>query len=120
VRYRHGEGTEQLQGALVTPGTFEFFGMPALHGRVMQPGDYEPGAPVMRHKTWMTRFNGDLSLLDTTFVLNGTGRTLIGIKYPSALQWRPEQDGDRRKDAPGRVADVVSARQRGIFPGVAN
>jgi hypothetical protein len=57
VRYRHGDGTEQLQGALVTPGTFEFFGMPALHGRVMQPGDYESGAPpvfVMRHKTWMT------------------------------------------------------------------
>jgi putative ABC transport system permease protein len=82
VRYRHGAGTEQLGGALVTPGTFEFFGMPALHGRVMQARDYEPGAPpvfVMRHKTWMTRFNGDLSLLDKTFVLNGTGRTLIGI-----------------------------------------
>ena len=43
-----------------------------------------------------------------------------GIKHPSALQWRPKQDGDRRKDARGRVADVVSARQRGIFPGVAN
>jgi putative ABC transport system permease protein len=85
VLYRHGEGTEQLSGALVTPGTFEFFGMPALHGRVMQPGDYEPGAPpvvVMRHKTWMARFNGDLSLLNKTLVLNGTARTLIGIMPP--------------------------------------
>jgi putative ABC transport system permease protein len=99
VRYRHGEGTEQLQGALVTPGTFEFFGMPALHGRVMQPGDYEPGAPpvfVMRHKTWMTRFSGDLSLLNKTFVLNGTGRTLIGIMPPrfawyGADLWIPEK-----------------------------
>jgi putative ABC transport system permease protein len=99
VRYRQGEGTEQLQAALVTPGTFEFFGMPALHGRVMRPGDYEPGAPpvfVMRHKTWMTRFNGDLSLLDKTFVLNGTGRTLIGIMPPrfawyGADLWIPEK-----------------------------
>src|SRR5437016_5327943 len=82
VLYKHGEGTEQFDGAHVTPGTFEFFGMPALHGRVMQPSDYELGAPpvfVMRYKTWMERFNGDLSILNKTFVLNGTTRTLIGI-----------------------------------------
>ena len=85
VLYRQGEGTEQLYGAHVTPGTFEFFGMPALHGRVLEPADYEPGAPpvfVMRYKTWMTRFNGDLSILNKTFVLNGTARTLIGIMPP--------------------------------------
>jgi putative ABC transport system permease protein len=99
VLYRHGEGTEQLQGALVTPGTFEFFGMQALHGRAMQTGDYEPGAPpvfVMRHKTWMARFNGDLSLLNRTLVLNGKSRTLIGIMPPrfawyGADLWIPEQ-----------------------------
>lgn len=44
VLYKHGEGTDQLDGAHVTPGTFEFFGVPALHGRVLEPGDYEPGA----------------------------------------------------------------------------
>ena len=111
VRYRHGEGTEQLRGALVTPGTFEFFGMPALHGRVMQPGDYEPGAPpvfVMRHKTWMTRFNGDLSLLNKTFVLNGTGRTLVGIMPPrfawyGADLWIPEK---LRPEATSGFADA--------------
>ena len=129
VRYRHGEGTEQLQGALVTPGTFEFFGMPALHGRVMQPGDYEPGAPpvfVMRHKTWMTRFNGDLSLLDKTFVLNGTGRTLVGIMPPrfawyGADLWIPEKLRPEAKtgfaDAPpkwfmlGRLKPGLSTQQ---------
>jgi putative ABC transport system permease protein len=85
VLYRQGEGTEQLYGAHVTPGTFEFFGMPALHGRVMEPADYEPGAPpvfVMRYKTWMTRFNSDPSILNRTFELNGTVRTLIGIMPP--------------------------------------
>ena len=83
--YKHGEGTEQLEGARVTPGTFEFFGMPALHGRLLQPMDYEPNAPpvfVMRYKTWKERFNGDLSLLNTMFVLNGTSRTLVGIMPP--------------------------------------
>jgi putative ABC transport system permease protein len=85
VLYRHRTGTEPLNGAHVTPGTFEFFGLPALHGRVLQPSDYEPGAPpvfVMRHKTWMERFGGDLSVLNKTFVLNGTPRTLVGIMPP--------------------------------------
>jgi putative ABC transport system permease protein len=82
---RHREGTEMLFAARVTPGTFEFFGMPALHGRVLQPSDYEPGAPpafVLRYKTWMERFNGDPSILGKTFVLNDTPRTLVGIMPP--------------------------------------
>jgi putative ABC transport system permease protein len=111
VLHRHGEGTEQFRGALVSPGTFEFFGMPALHGRVMQPGDYVPGAPpvfVMRHQTWMTRFNGDLSLLDKTFVLSGTGRTLVGIMPPrfawyGADLWIPEE---LRPEATSGFADA--------------
>ena len=80
-----GTGTESLYGARVTPGTFEFFGLPALHGRVLQPSDYEPGAPpvfVMRHKAWIERFGGDLSILNTTLMLNGTPRTLVGIMPP--------------------------------------
>ena len=85
VLYRHGDGTDLLYGARVTPGTFEFFGLPALHGRAIQPGDYEPGAPpvfVMGHKAWVERFNGDLSILDKTLVLNGAPRTLVGVMPP--------------------------------------
>jgi putative ABC transport system permease protein len=85
VLYKQAEGVVQLYGAHVTPGTFEFFGMPALYGRVMRPADYQPGAPpvfVMRHKTWMERFNADPGVLNKTFVLNGTARTLIGIMPP--------------------------------------
>jgi predicted permease len=85
VLYKHGEGTEQLYGAHVTSGAFEFFGMPALHGRLLQPSDYESGAPpvfVMRYKTWKQKFNSDLSLLNRTFVLNGNARTLVGVMPP--------------------------------------
>src|ERR1022692_5117159 len=45
VLYDNGEGTEQFNGVLVVPNTFEFLGMPALLGRVMEPADYMPGAP---------------------------------------------------------------------------
>lgn len=85
VLYKHRAGAEQFMAARVTPGTFEFFGLPALHGRVLQPSDYEPGAPpvfVMRYKAWRERFGGDLSILNETFALNGTPRTLIGIMPP--------------------------------------
>ena len=74
-----------FKGSMVTPGTFEFLGMPPLVGRVMQPADYEPGAPpvfVMRYKTWVTKFSADPSILGKTFVLNDTPRTLIGVMPP--------------------------------------
>ena len=112
VLYRSGEGTERFDGNYVTPGTFEFLGMPALLGRVAQPADYEPGAPpvfVLRYKTWVTRFSADPSLVNKTFVLNGTQRTLIGIMPPrfgwgDADMWIPQ--------TPSRSA----AQERNGFP----
>jgi putative ABC transport system permease protein len=85
VLYKRGGGTEQLYATNVTPGAFEFFGMAALHGRVLQPSDYEPGAPpvfVMGYKIWKEQFGGDLSILNKTLALNGTERTLVGIMPP--------------------------------------
>src|SRR6266403_975328 len=85
VLYRSGEGTQRFDGNYVTPGTFEFLGMPALLGRVMQPADYEPGAPpvfVLRYKTWVKSFGADPAIVDKTFVLNGVSRTRVGIMPP--------------------------------------
>jgi putative ABC transport system permease protein len=85
VLFKYGAGVEWLYGADMTPGSFEFFGMPALYGRFLQPADYEPGAPpvfVLRYKTWKGRFNGDPNLLNKVFVLNGMARTLVGIMPP--------------------------------------
>ncbi len=99
ILYTYGEGTDRFSGGFVTPGTFEFLGMPALVGRVMQPADYEPGAPpvfVLRYKTWVNRFNADPSILNKTFVLNGTARTLVGVMPPrfgwgDSDLWIPEK-----------------------------
>jgi putative ABC transport system permease protein len=98
ILYTTAEGTERFSGELITPNTFEFLGVPALLGRAAQPADYEPGAPpvfVMRYKTWVSRFNGDRSLLNKSFTLNGVSRTLIGIMPPrfawgDADMWVPE------------------------------
>jgi putative ABC transport system permease protein len=93
VLYTSGGGTERFHGELVTPGTFEFFGMPSYVGRTVQAADYQPGAPpvfVMRYKTWVSRFSGDSSILNTSFILNGMPRTLIGV-MPPRFAWG---DGD--------------------------
>jgi putative ABC transport system permease protein len=99
VLYTTAEGTERFHGLLVSPGTFEFFGMPALHGRVMVAGDYEPSAPpvfVLRYKVWVKRFNGDTGVLNKTFVLDGVARTLVGVMPPrfawgDADLWIPQE-----------------------------
>jgi putative ABC transport system permease protein len=114
VLYRSGEGTQMLRGNYVTPGTFEFLGMPALLGRVMQPADYEPGAPpvfVLRYKTWVKEFAADPKILNKTFLLNDTLRTLVGIMPPrfawgDAELWIPEK--------PSRT--VLSTAYAGAFP----
>src|SRR6266568_3281723 len=99
VLYRSGEGTLRFDGNCVTPGTFEFLGMPALLGRVMQPADYEPGAPpvfVLRYKTWVKSFGADPSIVNKTFILNDVPRTLVGIMPPrfgwgDADMWIPKK-----------------------------
>ena len=120
VTYRNGKGADQLYGARVTPGTFEFFGMPALHGRVLQPNDYEPGAPpvfVMRYKTWRERFNGDSAILNKTFILNGVARNLVGV-MPPRFGWYeadvliPEKPVRENAGGPGTVKWFVVGRVR--------
>jgi putative ABC transport system permease protein len=116
VLYRAGEGTQRFDGNFVTPGTFEFLGMPALVGRVMEPADYEPGAPpvfVLRYKTWLKSFGGDPGIVNKTFVLNGVSRTLIGIMPPrfgwgDADLWIPQKPS--RAAAPKTVAGAFQQR----------
>ncbi len=98
VLYTTNEGTERFSGHRSTPGTFEFLGVPALLGRALQPDDYKPAAPpvfVLRYKTWVARFSSDPKILNRTFVLNGTPRTLVGIMPPrfalgDADLWMPD------------------------------
>jgi putative ABC transport system permease protein len=85
VLYTTPEGTERFNGHRVTPGTFELLGVPPLLGRGLQPDDYKPGAPpvfVLRYKTWAARFSSDPKLVNQSFILNGTPRTLVGVMPP--------------------------------------
>ena len=71
--------------------------MPALFGRTITEDDGRPGAPpvfVLSYKTWLKNYNGDMGVLNRSFVLNGVPTTLIGIMPPrftkrGADLWRP-------------------------------
>src|ERR1700751_3563276 len=114
VLYRSGEGSLRFHGAYVTPGTFEFLGMPASLGRVMQPADYEPGAPpvfILRYKTWVKEFAADPQIVNRTFILNGVPRILIGIMPPRFAWWGADI---WIPDRPSRTFD--SKEYAGAFP----
>src|SRR3989440_4950116 len=69
-------------GAVVSPNTFDYMGVPPLLGRAISQEDGRPGAPpvfVMNYRLWQREFGGDPKILGTIFVLNGKPTTLVGI-----------------------------------------
>ena len=85
VLYAHGEGTERLQGGLVSVNTFPALGMKPMLGRYITADDTKPDAPavfVMSYKMWLSSYNLDPSILGKRMTLNGQSYTLIGIMPP--------------------------------------
>jgi len=125
IVYSAGDGNLQLGGNFVSSGTFEFFGVAPFLGRSLAAADYQPGAPpvfVLRHATWVGKFNSDPSLIGKTFMLNGVSRTLVGIAAPrfawgGADLWMP-----RGPDEPKVLREGDFARHWGVVahlkPGV--
>jgi putative ABC transport system permease protein len=83
LQYDDGKATRYWPfGELVTSNTFDFLGVAPLLGRTILPEDGRPGAPpvfVMNYRFWQSEFAGDPKILNTTFILNGTPTTLVGI-----------------------------------------
>jgi len=85
IIYTAGDTTFRFGGDYVTPGTFEFFGVPPYLGRALEPADFQSGAPpafVMRYATWVSQFHSDATLIGKTFNLNGVSHTLVGVMAP--------------------------------------
>ena len=116
-------GTEQLDGAYVTPDTFQFLGVAAQVGRGLTPEDGKPGAPpvfIMSYKLWQRRFSLDASILGRSFTLNGTPTTLVGIMPKRFTKrgadiWRPVEldraDTDHWFIYQGRLKPGVTLKQ---------
>jgi putative ABC transport system permease protein len=89
MHYASDEGADRLAVAFVTPNMFSFLGVQPLAGRAFTAADAEPGAApiaVMNHRTWMTKFGGEMSVIGRTLSLNGEPRTIVGI-MPPRFEW---------------------------------
>ncbi|HZS07528.1 MAG TPA: ABC transporter permease [Blastocatellia bacterium] len=76
---------EQLDGLIVTANYFSLLGVPAERGRVFQPEDGRPGAPlvaVISHDFWQKRFGGDPNLIGRALVIGGEPVTVVGVMPP--------------------------------------
>ena len=85
VLFNDSAQTYQFYDSRVTSDAFDFYGVPALLGRGIEPEDGKPGAPpvfVMGFKTWSDIFGGDPKILGKTYVVDGTPRVLIGVMPP--------------------------------------
>jgi putative ABC transport system permease protein len=85
ARHSVDAGSEQVHGAMVTPNTFEFLGVPPLLGRPITLADGQPGAPpvaVLSYKFWNKQFSGDARAIGATITLEDQPRTVIAVMPP--------------------------------------
>ncbi len=78
----------------VTSDAFDFYGVPALLGRSIEPADGNPKAPgvfVISYDTWKSDFDGDPKILGENFVVDGEPRTLVGVMPPRFHAFGPNE-----------------------------
>jgi len=90
---------ERVTGAVVTPTFHDVLRVEPAMGRRFMASDGEPGAdPVvlLSHAYWQARFGGDRSILNTTLLMNGVAREIVGVMPegfaypdPEARFWIP-------------------------------
>lgn len=128
VLVRTTDGVEQFRGALVTPNTFPFTGLPPTLGRLLTPGDAEPTAPpvfVMSYQMWVLHYGSDPSVVGRTFVLNGAPTTCVGVVSPrftkqAADLWKPVALGRGDPDIDGRIFRFQAKLKPGVTLAQAN
>ncbi len=73
---------DSLPGQFVTANYFTMFGVQPAVGRLLRPGDDDPGAApvaVMSARAWALRYARDPSVVGATFIINGRPMTIVGV-----------------------------------------
>ena len=66
----------------VTGDYFHVLGVPAAHGRTIQPADDRPDAPivvVLSNAYWRSRFGADPSIVERTITIDGQPAHIVGV-----------------------------------------
>ncbi|MGE3617377.1 MAG: ABC transporter permease [Gemmatimonadales bacterium] len=119
---------QRIGGALVTAGLLDLLGQLPERGRLLQPEDDEPGAPlvvVISHRLWTNTFGGDTNVIGRTVRLDGEGATIVGIArrgfgFPEFAElWIPLRSRLATQARDDRSLGVVGRLAPGVSPGVA-
>ncbi len=76
------DAPRSVMGEFVSGNYFRTFGLNSGAGRLLEDRDDRAGVPltaVMSYETWKTRFNGDASVVGSTFRVNTKPVTVVGI-----------------------------------------
>ncbi len=82
VNVRWADAPERFDGGFVTSNTFSVVGARALLGRVFEPGEDVPGAPmrlILSYHVWQNHFAGDPGVLGRVVKVNGETADIIGV-----------------------------------------
>ena len=90
-----GELPEDLHATFLTGNAFNFFGVPPMLGRGLQPSDAPDGADpepvaVLGYKFWQRHYNGERDVVGKTVQLAHKTYTIVGVAQ-SRFTWN---DGD--------------------------
>jgi putative ABC transport system permease protein len=82
-----GDVPEDVQGIYMTPGGFQFLGLPAMLGRTFLPSDAPDGQEpqqvvVLGYKFWQRHFNGDPAVVGKPIRLVQKTYTILGVMPP--------------------------------------
>jgi predicted permease len=86
VRRQQGEAVARpMRSQFVTGNYFSTLGVGAFGGRVLTAADDMPASPpvvVMSHHVWQETYGSDPSIVGSTFVVEGSPFTVVGITPP--------------------------------------
>ena len=113
----NGEEIERVPGTFVTGDFFSLLRVPPFRGRLLQPGDTQPGkddVAVISYGLWQRRFGGDENVVGRTVMIGADRTTIVGVMPPGfdfpgqAEAWAPwavEASKERRDN---RYLNVIA------------
>src|ERR1051326_4840749 len=119
----NGDETERVTGAWVTGDYFSMFRVPALYGRVLQPGDMQTGnddVVVIGYGLWQRRFGADRNIVGRQVTMGGRSTTIVGVMpqgfdYPSPSEaWRPFEPDLAKESRDNRYFNVIGRLKPGV------
>jgi predicted permease len=86
---------ERVNAARVSVGFFRALGVQAIEGRILEPGEDEPGRGeglvLLSHEFWSRRFGATRSVVGRGLTLDGRSHTIVGI-LPPGTPWLDAAD----------------------------